>query len=251
MIRPDTHAVGAVEETSTVQSASEQGGDGPAAVKVYHSLRVPIVDGEIAPGARITIDEVARRLGVSQTPVREALQRLEADGLVVYTPSRGYRTTAVLDLPALRAVFEFRLLVEPWAARTAAGDALANPSVALEKELDAFEEAVARHQDLRQDMLGHDTRFHDLILAAAGNEVVRQAFTQTHCHLHVFRLYPVDTDGSFTVREHRSIAQAIKAGDATAAEHAMAQHIRSSFQRSARAFDGPPSPAARTGLDRP
>jgi len=233
-----------------VRSASEPAGDGPAAVKVYHSLRVPIVDGEIPPGARITIDEVARRLGVSQTPVREALQRLEADGLVVYTPSRGYRTTAVLDLAALRAIFEFRLLVEPWAARTAAGDPLANPTAALTEELDAFEEAASRRQDLRQDMLGHDTRIHDLILAAAGNEVVRQAFTQTHCHLHVFRRSPVDADGSFTVREHRAIADAIQAGDATAAEQAMAQHIRSSFQRSAQASDGPPSSAARTGLDR-
>ena len=100
-------------------------------------------------------------------------------------------------------------------------------------------------------MLSHDTRFHDMILSAAGNEVVRHAYAQTHCHLHVFRLYPVDIDGTLTISEHRTIWEMLKARDPDGAEEAMANHIRSSYQRSARAFDGH-APAveslARTGL---
>ncbi|MGN6129865.1 MAG: GntR family transcriptional regulator, partial [Nocardioidaceae bacterium] len=153
---------------------------------------MPILDGEIPPGERINIDAVARRLGVSQTPVREALQRLEGDDLLIYTPGRGYRTTPMLDLAGLRAVYEFRLLVEPWAARAAAGDRLTNPAHALDEELVDFEGVAAAQEDVRQGLLGHDSRFHDLILTAAGNPVVRQAYSQTHCHLHVFRLYQVD-----------------------------------------------------------
>jgi DNA-binding GntR family transcriptional regulator len=105
-------------------------------------MRASILEGEIAPGTRINIDAVSRSLGVSQTPVREVLQRLEGDNLVVYNPGRGYSTTPLLDLAELRSLFEFRLLVEPWAARPAAVDRLANPSAALEKEITAFRGAM-------------------------------------------------------------------------------------------------------------
>lgn len=201
---------------------------------------MPILDGEIPPGERINIDAVARRLGVSQTPVREALQRLEGDDLLIYTPGRGYRTTPMLDLAGLRAVYEFRLLVEPWAARAAAGDRLTNPAHALDEELVDFEGVAAAQEDVRQGLLGHDSRFHDLILTAAGNPVVRQAYSQTHCHLHVFRLYQVDANGEITIEEHRRIWRAIRDGDPDAAETAMTEHIKNSYGRSAVAFQEPP-----------
>ena len=143
-----------------------------AVARVYSALRIPIVDGEMPPGTRIKIDAVARDLGVSQTPVREALQRLESDDLLVYTPGRGYRTTPMLDFKGLRSLFEFRLLVEPWAARSVATDRLSNPGPALAKELADFERIADRDGDVRQMMLAHDAHFHDMILAAAGNDVV-------------------------------------------------------------------------------
>lgn len=211
---------------------------GAAVSRVYAALRMPIVDGEIPPGSRINIDAVARKLGVSQTPVREALQRLEGDDLLVYTPGRGYRTTPMLDLQGLRSLFEFRLLVEPWAARSAAIDRLANPAQGLDQELTSFEEVASADGDVRQELLVHDTKFHDMILAAAGNRVVRQAYTQTHCHLHVFRLYQVDADGAITIEEHRRIWEAIRSCDPDEAERSMTEHIKNSYARSARAFEG-------------
>ncbi|CAN7165101.1 GntR family transcriptional regulator [Arthrobacter sp. LjRoot78] len=212
---------------------------GKAAVSdVYASMRASILEGEIAPGTRINIDAVSRSLGVSQTPVREVLQRLEGDNLVVYNPGKGYSTTPLLDLAELRSLFEFRLLVEPWAARSAAVDRLANPAAALEKEIKAFRGAMKSEGDLRQDLVAHDTRFHDTILAAAGNTVVRHAFAQTHCHLHTFRLYPADVDGAITVAEHSAVREAIHACRPEQAEAAMAEHIRNSFTRFAQAFEG-------------
>jgi DNA-binding GntR family transcriptional regulator len=210
----------------------------PAVGDVYASVRASILKGDIAPGTRINIDAVSRSLGVSQTPVREVLQRLEGDNLVVYGPGRGYSTTPLLDLPALRALFEFRLLVEPWAARSVAVDRLANPAAALEKELSAFRATMGAGSELRQDLVSHDTRFHDTILAAAGNPVVRHAFAQTHCHLHTFRLYPADIDGAITVAEHTAVRDAISACLPDQAEQAMADHIRNSFDRFSQAFDG-------------
>lgn len=220
---------------------------------VYSAMRASILKGEIEPGTRINIDAVARSMGVSQTPVREVLQRLEGDNLVVYTPGRGYSTTPLLDLAELRSLFEFRLLVEPWAARSAAVDRLANPAAALDKELSAFRDRMQNSGDLRQDLVAHDTRFHDTILAAAGNPVVRHAFAQTHCHLHTFRLYPADVDGAITVAEHSAVREAIRTCQPERAEEAMAEHIRNSFTRFAQAFEdnvalspledsGPPKP---------
>ena len=97
------------------------------------------------------------------------------------------------------------------------------------------------------------TRFHDTILAAAGNPVVRHAFAQTHCHLHTFRLYPADVDGAITVAEHSAVREAIRSCQPERAEEAMAEHIRNSFTRVAEAFEdkaalspledsGPPGP---------
>ncbi|AHK35971.1 putative HTH-type transcriptional regulator ydhC (plasmid) [Rhodococcus opacus PD630] len=218
---------------------------------MYSTLRDSIVASEIPPGTRMNIDAIARDLGVSQTPVREALQRLEGDNLVVYSPGRGYGTTPLLQLPELRSLFEFRLLVEPWAARSAAVDRLANPADTLDRELETFERRVDDRGDLRQDLVAHDTRFHDTILGAAGNRVVQQAFVQTHCHLHIFRLYPADVDGTVTIAEHRRVWEAIRRCEPEAAEEAMADHIRNSFSRFAQAFDGDLPPIDPTGSTRP
>ena len=221
-----------------------------AVTDVYASMRASILEGEIAPGTRINIDAVARSLGVSQTPVREVLQRLEGDNLVVYSPGRGYSTTPLLGLPELRSLFEFRLLVEPWAARAAAVDRLANPAAALERELASFRDTMKADKDLRQDLVAHDTRFHDTILVASGNPVVRHAFAQTHCHLHTFRLYPADVDGAITVAEHSAVREAIEACDPEQAEAAMTMHIRNSFDRFAQAFAGELAPLEDAGPPR-
>lgn len=205
--------------------------------EVYTLLRAAILSGEIAPDSRINIEAISRKFGVSQTPVREALQRLEGDNLIVYAPGRGYSTTALLDLQGLHDLFEFRLLVEPWAARAVAVDRLSNPGTQLLRELEKFVDTKASDQDLRQDMVAHDARFHELILAATGNHVIGQAYAQTHCHLHIFRLYPRDLDRAGTIEEHRQIASAVASADPEAAEQAMSDHIKNSFGRFSVAFD--------------
>src|SRR5664279_949013 len=105
---------------------------------VYDLLRAQILDNIISPGTRVNIDAVSRKFGVSPTPVREALRRLQGDNLLVTTSNRGYSTTPLLDLRGLRELFEFRLLVEPWAARTAAVNRLGNRAPHLSTELQTF-----------------------------------------------------------------------------------------------------------------
>jgi DNA-binding GntR family transcriptional regulator len=236
--------------TDDTQNGIAVAGEVPRA---HDAIRARIIGGEIPPETRINIDAPGRELGVSQTPIREALHRLEGDGLLEYVTGRGYRTTAALDRQGLISLFEFRLLVEPWAARIAAADSLANPARELEVELHDFEARISAGGDVREAMLAHDTRFHSLIVAAASNSVLQAAYLQTHAHLHVFRLFPVDITGRNTVVEHRAIAEAIGAARGADAERAAAEHIKRSFERSSTAFGDPLSVGDRTAtvIDKP
>lgn len=216
---------------------------------VYAILRAKILDLQLPPDGKLNIDALAREMGVSQTPIREALSQLEGDRLIVKTPGKGYRTTALLDTVELRELFEFRLLVEPWAARAAAVNRLINPARTLQAWLDEFETGTAQDDSVRHRLITHDTAFHDRILSASSNEFALHAYRATHCHLHLFRLHPADYQGTTTVEEHRAIVNAIAACDPDAAEEAMYRHLVGAYHRFAEAFDqdGPglrtPSPA--------
>jgi DNA-binding GntR family transcriptional regulator len=221
---------------SEISPGEVQGRAKPGSHGVYEALRGDILTNSIPPGTRVNIDAVARRLGVSPTPVREALHQLRGDNLVVAASGRGYSTTPLLNLRELRDLFEFRLLVEPWAARAAAVDRLDNPAYRMGDELEGFAAQVAGKSDIRQELVSHDARFHDLILSATGNEVIRSAYRQTHCHLHIFRLYPADIDGRITVQEHRAVWQAVRDCDPDGAADAMHSHLAGAYQRFAEAF---------------
>lgn len=250
---------------------------------VYARIKAMILDGTVPPGERITIDRMARELGVSQTPVREAMQRLEGDKLVRTRQPRGYATTPLLTKRDLEMMIEVRLLLEPWAARMAAVDRASNPGRALLAEIDAFSgrpggggadaagtaetagtagaagaagtagtagyrAEQAGSSDWKHELFQHDTRFHLLILEATGNSFLIDAYRQMHPHLHLFRLYPGDPHGTDTSHEHAEIAAAIAACDPDAAEAAMREHILRALSRfSASTSDGVGSGAAGEG----
>ncbi|GAA1327055.1 GntR family transcriptional regulator [Leucobacter albus] len=205
--------------------------DQHASQSVYEQIRSRVLREEIPPNARINIDALARELQVSSTPIREALRQLQGDNLVVQEPGRGYRTTPILNPTQLRELFEFRLLVEPWAAKIAAQDRLQNPAYRLEAEIADITALVSNQSDIRYELMDHDIRFHDAILGSTSNEVLRSAYAQTHCHLHAFRLHPGERTGEFTVQEHRVIHRAIRDHDPEAAEQAMRDHLAAAYLR--------------------
>lgn len=199
---------------------------------VYDEIKAVIMDLSIAPGDRVGIDSLARELSVSPTPIREALARLEAEHLVSKEALRGYRTTPLLTSHELGKMFDFRLTIEPLAARDAARNATSEQREALEVELgnSGFPTTGTRYRDFRALNL-HDERFHSLIFEAAGNPYASRAFTGLHAHLHMFRLHYSSTQGSPTLDEHAALATAIIEGDEAAAEEAMRHHLQSSRGR--------------------
>lgn len=204
--------------------------------EVYGSLQQSILDGTFPPDARINAGELARHFAVSPTPVREALARLESDGLVEKLPLRGYRTTDLLDRRRLGELFELRLLLEPGTAASAAERRSASDVADLTKEIKAGRSAVGE-DDAYRLLSQHDVRLHDLVFRSAQNETVRQAYARTHCHLHTFRLAYTGAYVTDTVDEHAAVAEAISAGDANAAADAMRTHIEHSRDRLMRVID--------------
>lgn len=195
---------------------------------VYELLRRKILEHTIPPATKINILQLSKELGVSATPIREALRLLQGDNLLVATSNKGYATTETLDLKGVRDLFELRLLIEPWAARVAASNRLQNPGVELKDEIASFN---PKSGSIQHEMFGHDTRFHKAILGTTENETVIQAFEQAHCHLHLFRMYRDDWDWKASIEQHKAIAQAIANGDPAAAEEAMRNHLNSAYSR--------------------
>lgn len=196
--------------------------------QVYEALRRKILDHTIPPATKVNIHHISQEFGVSPTPVREALRLLQGDNLLVATSNKGYATTPVLDLQGVRDLFEFRLLLEPWATGVSAENRLTNPAHRLKEELSSFD---ADADSIQHALIAHDSRFHKTILEATGNKTVVQAFEQSHCHLHLFRMYGPIWDWRATIREHEEIVDAIDSADSEGAEAAMTRHLHSAYMR--------------------
>jgi DNA-binding GntR family transcriptional regulator len=201
-------------------------------VDVYGQLAAAILRNDIPPASRVNINALAVSLGVSATPVREALARLESDGLVTQLHLKGYRTTDLLTQREIRDLWQFRMLIEPYGAGHAADAASPEQIAALQHEINSFTSAPTGSDfDSYQDFSDHDARLHGLILEVSGNDVITRAFQRTNCHLHAFRLAYDRSAGSATVDEHVAIVDRISAGDATGAAAAMMEHLAHSRDR--------------------
>src|SRR5690348_15298938 len=109
---------GAMSDSAQVTGASGgSGSDEPAKVSVresvFQALKARLMDHDLEPGTKLSIDGLARELDVSQTPVREALARCESEGLVVRRPNAGYLVAPLLDRAGLDDLYDIRLLLEP------------------------------------------------------------------------------------------------------------------------------------------
>ncbi|MSY81676.1 MAG: GntR family transcriptional regulator, partial [Actinobacteria bacterium] len=147
---------------------------------IYEMIKAMIFDHEIAPGAKVNIDALAVQLDVSQTPVREALARLESDGLIAKEPLKGYKATALLSLKEFNDLFQFRLLIEPWAAEQAAKLVDNTGKTALKAEMQSANTALKiSGDDQFQALTEHDARFHALIASISGNQSVADSYERT------------------------------------------------------------------------
>jgi DNA-binding GntR family transcriptional regulator len=200
--------------------------------EVYDAIYANLMSLKIPPGGRMSIDSLSRELGVSQTPVREALSRLEAQGLVMKTHLIGYTAANQLDHKRLSQLYELRLLLEPHAAAMAAtnmADAAIENLASLAKEMDSInaDDPRAAYSTFAQ----LDSDFHDMIANGSGNELIQDALARLHVHVHLFRLFFHSHAASTAVAEHSEIIDALRRRDAQGAHAAMTTHIKNSQER--------------------
>lgn len=206
--------------------------------EVYDALYNQLMSLRIPPGGRVSVDNLVRTLGVSQTPIREALSRLEAQGLVVKTHLVGYRAADQMNRARLEQLYELRLLLEPFAARRVAE--LHDKNVIEElKSLDLQMRNV-RASDQRTaygEFATRDAAFHNFIAKSCGNELVYESLLRLHVHVHLFRLFFHSRATSEANSEHAELIESINEGNGPRAENAMRLHIEKSRQRFTTAFD--------------
>ncbi|MEZ0493783.1 GntR family transcriptional regulator [Kineococcus sp. TBRC 1896] len=209
---------------------------------VYDAVLDLLIDGELKAGAALGIDGLAREFGVSQTPVREALARLESTGLVRRTALKGYRVAPVATPEELVRLMQARLVLEPALAQMAA-DRL-TPQVLADLERAVHDLATAplgpSFHEFRQYWEA-DERFHRIIAEAAGNEFLLSAYQALGGQIQRFRLFGGGgvTDSDHCVAEHTRVLDGLRTGDPATARAAMAAHIAEARDRALGAYDAP------------
>jgi DNA-binding GntR family transcriptional regulator len=203
-------------------------GTGTTADAVYQALRYSIVHGDLEPGERLRSDALATKLRVSRTPVREALRKLEAEGLVAQAGAGlVVRTLSEQDLTE---VFYVREALEGMAARLAAENA--TPSEIAEiRELLEDMEAVRQRGDVGalRRLTGE---FHQLVCRAAHNNRLLQSLQTLLDHVRQIQTSTLYNAGrpAAALDEHRSLLRAIEARDGDRAERAARQHRRKTLE---------------------
>lgn len=192
-----------------------------AGERAYRALREEILSGDLAPGVVLAETEQATRIGVSRTPMREALDRLEAEGLVEKVSAR---MTVVTDFDAddIRDLFDVRRALEEAAARYAAQRGAAEVFEALAAGFDR-----ARPDEDPNAYNALIAEFDEAVDTAIDNAYFRAALQQIRTHLERARRRARQNPARLVVSagEHRLIAAAIAAGDADLAAHATHIHL--------------------------
>ncbi len=202
---------------------------------VYEGIRELLFDQYFAPGERLVIDHLAARLGVSPTPVREALARLEADRLVVKEAHKGYSVAPMLDSQSFLALYEMRLVIEPAAARLAAERADSSQINAMrtavekmvavaDKPKDTETAAQYREYGVVPEL---DVTFHEAIAKASGNPFLFEALARLRPQQQTSRLYSRRgvPDLALAIAEHLLILEAIESGNRDGAAQRMREHL--------------------------
>lgn len=191
---------------------------------VFNTLRQAIITGEFAPGERLMEIALANRLGVSRTPVREAIRKLELEGLVVMIPRKGAEVAKITEKD-LRDVLEVRSSLEELAAELATERLDEEFKVNITKALQAFEAAIEEGDDSK--IADTDMDFHDVIFDGTHNKRLIQIINNLREQMYRYRLeYVKDQEyHSVLLREHKELVKAMFAGDSKEARAIMKRHI--------------------------
>ena len=198
-------------------------------LRIYEILKEKIVKNELKPQEYLNEQVIARDLGVSKTPVREAMQKLEHERLLTVIPNKGSFVSNV-SIDRIREVFEIREILECAAARLAAALPERQQFASTLRDHPSF--TISDGVELRHQLLS-GYQIHTQIVEAAGNSYLTDFYKNILAHIVQVRVYFIKRFGierlHETVEEHRKILGAIVKGDVEGAEIAMRDHLRRSL----------------------
>ena len=199
-------------------------GELPLREAVYQSLRKAILTGELSPDERLTEMELGKKLRTSRTPIREALRKLELEGLVVIVPRSGAKV-APISPRQLREVLEVRKSMDELCVRLACRRITPDQKEALKDALRRFETAVREGDKMK--IAGADVDFHDRITEAAANEKLQQIMNTLADQIYRYRYEYIKEDHYYDrlIGEHREICGSIINGDEEKAAETSGIHV--------------------------
>ena len=191
---------------------------------VFNTLRNAILTGELSPGERLMEIKLADKLGVSRTPIREAIRKLELEGLVVNTPRKGAEV-ANISAEDLRDVLEVRRSLEVLAISLACEKMTDETLELLYENIDAFKHSI--DAEATSDIASVDVTFHDIIYKATGNNRLLQILNNISEQMYRYRFEYIKNKESWNrlVEEHMNIYEAIKNRDKDLAVKSILLHI--------------------------
>ncbi|MGV9967849.1 GntR family transcriptional regulator [Streptomyces olivaceus] len=197
--------------------------------QIYASLRQEIVEGQLRPGHRLVELTIAKRFGVSQAPVREALRRLSQEGLAVNEPRRGTRIRQ-LTLREIEEIYEVRAELEAYAARRFVTASSAASAKALKRAYSGL--ARASRSANQAAMLEQDVALHQSIVLGAQSTVLHETWLGVIGRWRGMRAivasqWPQDPAGHLA--SHDPIVENLLAGDSEAAERCVRTHLEQAF----------------------
>ncbi|MGD8522964.1 MAG: GntR family transcriptional regulator [Desulfobacterales bacterium] len=195
--------------------------------QTYDIIKNMIILREIEPGKKINEEHIAKEIQVSRTPIREALCRLENEGIVKIIPRRGAFVSDLTETN-VREILLIREVLEGLVARLAVENM---DEETLEKLRKAIEKVSALPEKDR-DLINYtrsEVDFHAILLSASNNQMLKNMMDMVNAHLQIIRLRTVviPERAQRTVKEHEQILEAIENRDATSAEELMRKHVRS------------------------
>jgi DNA-binding GntR family transcriptional regulator len=213
------------KEMEALLPVAERSRRGPARAHVYTALRDAIVAGQLEPGRQISENELAARLGVSRTPIREALQRLREERLVAVVPQYGTFVTHISE----SAVSDAQFVREALECAAIRGTALR----ARDQDLGALE-GIIRRQDAAREANDFDSFYvlddelHQLLCDLSGHDIAWSLSQRAKGHLNRIRRLSMPEPGYMMemIGEHRAVVAAVAAHDPDAAEQTLRHHLR-------------------------
>ncbi|WP_089609369.1 GntR family transcriptional regulator [Dehalobacterium formicoaceticum] len=195
---------------------------------VFETIREAIISGYLRPGERLMEVQLAEEMGVSRTPVREAIRKLEQEGFLVIVPRKG-AYVAGISLKDIADVFEIRASMESLAAGLAAQRITEEELNTLKDMVVSFAES-ADHHDLK-DIVHTDTDFHDIIYKASRNERLIPIINNLREQIQRYRATSLAFPGriKITVEEHRKMVEAISNKNVVLAQNLARAHVENSM----------------------